>query len=179
MTSTHPPTGSGRAVSTPRRRIVVLASVVAVQIVASVFFLGDVLTDIRFLGVNPHTNYEAVVAVALILGTGFGIAEVRRTLQRIKTAERALSVASGAFAEAVQARFAEWGLTPAEAEVALFVLKGFQTAEIAELRGSAEGTVRAQLARVYAKSDSKSRAQFVSQFVEDLLAEPVIGGGQS
>jgi DNA-binding CsgD family transcriptional regulator len=52
--------------------------------------------------------------------------------------------------ELVTQRFAEWGLTAAEADVALFALKGFDTAGIAELRGAAHGTVSAQLAQVYA-----------------------------
>ncbi|SFD02114.1 helix-turn-helix transcriptional regulator [Tropicimonas isoalkanivorans] len=174
----HPLARHGERTPAERRRVVVLTCVVTVQVLACVFFVADVLTDFRRIGVNAHTNYEAVVALALLLGTGFGVHEIRRTLRRNREAERALSIASGAFSEVVEGRFTDWGLTAAESEVALFVLKGLQTSEIAALRGSAEGTVRAQLARIYAKSGSQNRAQFVSQFVEDLLAEPVVGTAQ-
>lgn len=38
--------------------------------------------------------------------------------------------------ELLNDRFAQWGLTPAEADVALFAIKGLSTAEIAALRGT-------------------------------------------
>jgi len=68
-----------------------------------------------------------------------------------------------------------WKLTPAEKDVALMMLKGLSTKEIAELRGSAEKTVRLQSSAIYAKSGLSSRAQFVAYFIEDLL--PGIGQG--
>ena len=39
------------------------------------------------------------------------------------------------------------------------------------LRGAAQGTVRAQLTRIYAKAGVSGRAQFGAWFVEDLLDE--------
>jgi len=81
-------------------------------------------------------------------------------------------VASGAFFDLIEVRFAEWGLTPSEAEVALFTLKGLDTADIATARGAAQGTVRAQLAKVYAKAGVSSRGQLTSSFIEDLLMTP-------
>jgi DNA-binding CsgD family transcriptional regulator len=50
-------------------------------------------------------------------------------------------------------------------------LKGLDVAEIAEMRGAAAGTVRAQLTRIYAKAGVSGRAQFAAWFVEDLLGE--------
>lgn len=161
-------TGSSR----DRRRASLLAAALALQSLAAVFFVGDVVDDLRWSGFDPHTSLEAIVAIALIVGIGFGVHEMRRTLLRMRRAEEALSIASGAFAEVVKARFAEWGLTPAEADVALFTLKGMDTTEIAGLRTSAESTVRAQLTRVFAKSGVGGRAQFVSFFVEELLDNP-------
>lgn len=60
-------------------------------------------------------------------------------------------------------------LTAAECDVALFALKGCDAAEIARLRGAAQGTVRAQLSQVYAKAGVTSQAGLVSLFLEDLL----------
>lgn len=151
------------------RRASLLAAALALQMLAAVFFIGDVASDYRWIGLDPHTTFEAMVALALIIGIGFGALEMRRTLLRIRRAEEALSLASGAFGEVIEARFAEWRLTPAESEVALFALKGIETSSIASLRGAAESTVRAQLTRVFAKSGSANRAQFVSLFVEELL----------
>jgi DNA-binding CsgD family transcriptional regulator len=72
----------------------------------------------------------------------------------------------------IEGYFDNWGLTPAEAEVAMLAMKGFDGAEIAEMRGAAKGTVRAQLTRVYAKAGVSNRAQLVSLLVEDLLERP-------
>lgn len=59
--------------------------------------------------------------------------------------------------------------------MALFALKGFDVAEIAELRGSAAGTVRARLTRVYAKAGVSNRTQLLAVFTDDLLAGALPG----
>ena len=156
-----------------RRRTSALAVVIVVQALCAVFFVADVLADFHWVGLDMHTGFEAAVALALVLGVVFGALEMRRTLERTRRAEAALSLASGAFAELVEAYFERWGLTPSEAEVALLALKGFEVAEIAKLRGAAAGTVRAQLTRVYAKSGLSNRTQLVCLFIEDLLDRPV------
>ena len=46
--------------------------------------------------------------------------------------------------DVVEEKFAQWGLTAAEQDVALFLLKGLSTQEIAALRQTSEGTVKAQ-----------------------------------
>jgi DNA-binding CsgD family transcriptional regulator len=87
-----------------------------------------------------------------------------------------MSIASGALFDLIEARFQEWGLTPSEAEVAMFTLKGLDIADIAQARGSAPGTVRAQMTRVYAKAGVSGRGQLTSLFIEDLLITPEGGG---
>ena len=56
---------------------------------------------------------------------------------------RQLRVASGAFMELLEDRFDEWGLTPAERDVALFATKGLTTQDIAACRDTSEGTLKA------------------------------------
>jgi len=60
-----------------------------------------------------------------------------------------LLIARGEVADLLGMRFQQWRLSEAEAEVALFTLKGCEVAEIATLRNVAEGTVRAQLTSIY------------------------------
>lgn len=55
------------------------------------------------------------------------------------------------------------------AGVALFALQGFGVSEIAELRNSAPGTVRAQLARVYGKAGVNSQLELMALFTDDLI----------
>ena len=163
---------SAKALSATKRwgrQSAALAAVFAVQTLAAVFFLGDVLADVVFTGVTAHLFVEALVALALCLGLVLSAAALRTTLERMRAQEQALAVAAGALHDVVEAQFAEWGLTAAERDVGLLALKGLDVAEIADLRGAAQGTVRAQLSRVYTKAGVTGRAQFAAIFVEDLL----------
>jgi len=65
---------------------------------------------------------------------------------------------------------AEWGLSKAEAEVALFAAKGFSNNEIAVMRGSSVPTVKSQLSNIYQKSKLDSRYQLIA-FVTDEVCE--------
>lgn len=159
-----------------RLRLTILVVLVALQAISALFFLGDVIADFMTIGFDPHTRFEAVATLALICGVLFGGIETWRTLRRSREAESALKIASGAFTELVNERFANWSLSTSEQQVALLTLKGFDTPEIAGLRGTAQGTVRAQLGHIYAKSGTSGRGQFVSLFIEELLEEPLIGG---
>ena len=68
-------------------------------------------------------------------------------------------------------RFADWDLTPAERDVALFAIKGFSTQDIAELRGVSEGTVKAQSNAIYRKAGVTGRAQLLSLFIDELVED--------
>jgi DNA-binding CsgD family transcriptional regulator len=46
--------------------------------------------------------------------------------------------------------------------------------EIAVLRGSREGTIKAHLNAIYRKAGVSGRSQLVSLLVEDLMQEPLI-----
>jgi len=152
-----------------------LAALLVVQTLCAVFFAADVAADLSWNGLTLHAGFEAVVALALAVGVALGAVEMRRTLERSRRADAAAQAASGAFAALMEERFEAWGLTPAEAEVALFALKGLDVAEIAAVRGAAAGTVRAQLAKVYAKAGVSGRGQLVSSFIEALLDGPLPG----
>lgn len=155
------------------RQPAALAGFFLLQTLAAVFFVGDAVSEMYADPDASHSITEALVAVALVVGMIYGGLELRRTLERMRAQEAALAVASGALAEVIRAQFAQWGLTLAEQDVGLLALKGLDAAEIATLRGSAQGTVRAQLTRIYAKAGVSNRAQFAALFVEDLLGDGV------
>lgn len=154
-----------------RRQSVALALFLLVQTLAAVFFVGDAIADISGGNIGPHIYFESLVALALAMGVGLGALALRRTLEEMKEQDVALASARGALGDVIAAQFTTWGLTPAERDVAFLALKGLDVAEIAELRGRAAGTVRAQLTRIYAKAGVSGRAQFAAWFVEDLLGE--------
>lgn len=158
-----------------RRKPLALAVFLVVQTLAAVFFVGDAVTDILQGTVAAHLYFELLVAVALALGVGFGAVALRRTLEEMRVQDAALASARGALSDVISAQFKGWGLTPAERDVGFLALKGLDVAEIAELRGRASGTVRAQLTRIYSKAGVSGRAQFAAYFVEDLLGEGLEG----
>lgn len=70
-----------------------------------------------------------------------------------------------------------WGLSPAEREAALLILKGYRTKEIAELLGKSERTVRQHCSAGYKKSGLSGRAELSAFFLEDLLLPLAEQGG--
>jgi DNA-binding CsgD family transcriptional regulator len=70
---------------------------------------------------------------------------------------------------AIDAQFDRWGLTLAEREVAMLLLKGLSHKEIAAVRGGSELTARQQARAVYAKANLSGRAALSAFFLEDLL----------
>ena len=72
----------------------------------------------------------------------------------------------------MQAQFGEWCLSPAEADVALYAVKGYANAEIAELRGKSEATIKTQINAVFRKAGVQNRGQLIAQFLDLLLDAP-------
>lgn len=73
--------------------------------------------------------------------------------------------------ETVISRYrAEWGLSAAETDVALFVAKGFSNAEIAEMRGCAIATIKSQLGSIYQKSGLETRYQMMAFVTDEVCA---------
>jgi DNA-binding CsgD family transcriptional regulator len=58
----------------------------------------------------------------------------------------------------------------AERDVALILLKGLSSKEIAAVRSTSERTVREQARCIYAKTNLRGRAGLSAYFLEDLLA---------
>lgn len=155
------------------RQTAALSAFLVVQTLGAVFFVGDVIGDLREDPTSGHFIFEAFVTTALVLGIVFGAYALRRTIELLRTQEEALEVARGALGQVIDRQFLAWALTPAERDVAFLALKGLDVSDIAKLRGAAQGTVRAQLTRIYSKADVSGRAQFAAFFVEDLLGEAI------
>ena len=156
-----------------------LAAIILLQAISVFFFIGDVIVDYGEIGFDAHTTYEAGATVALILGVGFGLGEMSRMVSRARRAEGSLRIAADAFGDMMDEWFGIWNLSPAERDVALLTLKGFDACEIAAIRRTAQGTIRAQLACIYAKSGKANRGQFVSSFIDALLETPAVDRASS
>lgn len=156
---------------------VALATVLLVQSTAAIFFLADVVADLWAAPAAAHSVVEALVVAALLIGVLLSVLQLRAAFERFRDQERTIEAARGELSRTIRDQFGQWGLTPAESDVGFLALKGLDVAEIAGMRGSAEGTVRAQLTRIYAKAGVSGRAQFAAWFVEDLLGEALADPG--
>ena len=72
------------------------------------------------------------------------------------------------FGEEIGRQLAAWGLTPAESDVALGLLKGLGHKEIAARSGRSERTVRQHAVSVYQKAGIGGRAELAAFFLGEL-----------
>ncbi|WP_138467497.1 LuxR family transcriptional regulator [Poseidonocella sp. HB161398] len=162
-------TGLGRD-----RRAATLAAIIALQTLSAAYFLGDVIFDLSFgtpeTREHLHMALETVASLAMVAGVAMLWRQLRRLLAEIDALDRGIRMARGQVAEIIAAHFDRWSLTRSERDVALLLLKGLDNRAIAELRGTAPGTVRAQTAAIYAKAGVEGRADLFCHFMDELMA---------
>jgi DNA-binding CsgD family transcriptional regulator len=131
-----------------------------------------------------HIAIELMVLLSAVIGlTLLGkeyYQETQLTLQNLKTdlnqaqieakhwREQSRDLIQGLGVE-IQKQFVHWGLTQAEAEIGLLILKGFSHQEIADFRQVSERTVREQARTLYRKAGLTGRSELSAFFLEDLL----------
>lgn len=157
-----------------------IAFIVVILGGCALFFVADVLLSVLGLSFRPipwaWIEYlEIGAAVGLTIGTVLGTLLLFRTLKGWNHANAQLRRTRSAFADHLAERFELWGLTPAEADVATFAIKGLKTHEIARLRQTSEGTVKAQCNAIYRKAGVSGRTQLLSVFIEDLMEDGPVG----
>jgi len=147
------------------------------QVACALFFLYDVTIDLPELGLgvlaNIHIVIELIASVLLCIGIYVEWKYLSDLARRNARAERAMAIAAGGLHDLMERNFRDWGLTPSEADVATFALKGISILEIADLRGSREGTIKAHLNGIYRKAGVSGRAQLVSLLIEELMSVPL------
>jgi len=130
-----------------------------------------------------HLVVESLILVAAAVGTAIGWQRLvatraesrllKRDLARAQEEARHWREESRAVIEglgvAIDRQFRRWGLTPAEAEVGMLLLKGLSHKEAAEVRSTAERTVRQQARSLYKKAGLAGRSELSAFFLEDLL----------
>jgi DNA-binding CsgD family transcriptional regulator len=150
-----------------------LAGLILAQLACAGFFVWDVILDSGelsgLLPINPHFLIEAGAVLGLVAGIAIEMRVLSRLLARKAHLEQQISLAQSAFHDVIEAHFEAWGLTAAEADIAWFTVKGLSIAEIAQMRGSAEGTVKSHLNAIYRKADVANRGALLSVLIDDLM----------
>lgn len=94
---------------------------------------------------------------------------MRRLCSKGEEKARLLACLRGHFDEIIDERFRAWGLSAAERDIALLSLRGFGIGEIARMRDTRDGTVKAQLSAVYRKSGVAGRPELLALFMDEFL----------
>lgn len=156
--------------------------VIALLVTVAVLGAVDLYLDAPASWFTPHVLAEitlvtvSVGGVALLaLGwdrTAASLAGARRSLaereaERDAWRARAESALAG-LGRAIDEQCTAWGLTPAEREVAVLLLKGLGHKQIAAATGRSERTVRQHAVAVYDKSGLGGRAELAAFFLDGL-----------
>jgi len=160
---------------------------VAVLVLAVVGGGIDLWLDAPESWLSLHVFYEVALiagAVLCFVGLWNGWWRARRSLAEIRHALQAQDAERDAWRDsarhaleglgrAIDERFTAWGLTRAEREVALGLLKGRSHKVIAYETGRSERTVRQHAVAIYQKSGLGGRAELAAFFLEGvMLPEP-------
>lgn len=163
----------------PRLQLILLVALVSIVVGGGVDLYLDQPTE----WLSFHVVFESVLIVgALLMATTLWIGwwrttrsveSLRRSLEERseerdrwrRNAEQALE----GLGRAIDQQFDDWGLTPAEREVALLILKGYSHKAIARHTDRRPDTVRQHAASVYRKASVSGRAELSAYFLEDLM----------
>lgn len=172
-----------------RDRRFAAGAVAVFALVASLAAL-DLASDSWARTTFAHLALEGLVVLGGLAGLGWGVSRLAylRRRERELAEETAVLAARldesrreaeafrkeaaewiGGLAAAIDRQLERWGLTPAEKEIALLLLKGLSHKEIAEVRNVGEATVRQQSRAIYKKSGLGGRHDLAAFFLEDLL----------
>jgi DNA-binding HTH domain-containing proteins len=161
----------------PRRLLTGVITLVALQAFCSGFFLFDVIDDIWLNeagtghAISALQVLESAAALAMLVAIVFEVRLVMWLLRRQAVMERNLRLAGSAVLAVVDEHFVQWGLTAAEADVAMFMVKGLSIAEIAAMRGSTEATVKSHLNAIYRKSGTTGRPDVLALILDALMGQ--------
>lgn len=130
-------------------------------------------------GMVLHLLFETVATLALFAGFALTWRHITR-LRRAAAAETdKLHHLRADFDGLLHQRFADWGLSPAEIDIALLSLRGMKIAEIAQMRHTRDGTIRAQLSTIFRKSGMRSRTELLAYFMDEFLQYGAQAAGSS
>ena len=152
-----------------------ILAIIILQSACAIFFIFDVVIDFISYELSNseklHLIAESIAAASLIIAIALEIGVLRSILQRKAHLEAQLTRSQQSLYEIVEHQFSNWKLTPAEFDVAMFLFKGFGPSEIAKLRGTSEGTVKAQLSAVYRKANVQNRAELLVSIIDSLYLD--------
>ena len=150
-----------------------LSILILVQIFCAGFFMLDALSDFvsdDYISIT-HLYIEFFAALVLWISVYVEVRQLLELLRRKAHLEEHYRQSQLTLHEVMEENFKKWGLSPAEYDVAMFLFKGCSPAEIAEMRGTSDGTVKAQLSAIYRKAGVQNRAELMMGVIDDIYSK--------
>ncbi|PKQ13112.1 MAG: hypothetical protein CVT70_05150 [Alphaproteobacteria bacterium HGW-Alphaproteobacteria-1] len=171
------PGKSDRVPRDPRRSERLIFWLAVLQLVCAAAFLFDLVQefpDPRYWGNLSldgiaHLTVELAIMGLLLLGFVMARQSLLELSAQRDALEQNLRSLRDDFDDIIGARFADWGLTAAQRDVALLCLRGLRIKDIAAMRNTAEGTVKAHMSAVFRAAGVRTRGEFVGFFMEEFL----------
>jgi len=175
--------GGARGSSGAWRRLAMAWAPTALFALFAVFVGADLVSDVADGASTAHVVVEGSLLALSLVGVVYMWRLLRSAQARALDLQRDLDGTRADLARwraeaqdhlrglgaAIDRQFERWGLTPAEREVALLLLKGLSLRDVAVVRATSERTVRQQSLAVYRKAGIAGRAELAAFFLEDLL----------
>lgn len=137
-------------------------------LLAAISTVDLLLDDVRRISAL-HLAIEILIILIPLGGALYMLQAIAAARRKARNAEFRLEDYVAGLGRQIEAEFDEWGLTDAEKQTAMFLLKGLSHKEIARRRGRSEGTIRQQAASLYRKAGLSSRADLAAHFVQELF----------
>jgi DNA-binding CsgD family transcriptional regulator len=142
---------------------------------ATLFFSWELWSDVFGLRTTPipwelSEFIQTFASIGLILGTGTGLYFLRASELRIDRLGSQMQAATGNYQSHLEKLFKGWDLSGAERAVAVYAMKGFSNAEIADLRQTSVATIKSQMNAIFRKAGLDNRQQLIAYLVEELLS---------
>lgn len=150
----------------------------AVLIACMAFFGFDVVADVleHFLGNRAYVSSELVhlnFEILAVIGLGYAAATLRQYLRLLQaqaaSSRETIHMLRGNFDVVLRHKFEEWGLTTAERDVTLLIIRGLSVAEISAARDTAQGTIKAQSTSIFRKIGVGSKTELMSLIIDEFL----------
>ncbi len=154
--------------------------VVLILLLISVLTGVDLVRDLSEGVSLSHALLETMIITLCSLGIFIFIWKIRKDKRDLSVSlgqtredlnywkKRSASFIEGLSLE-IENQFSEWKLSKSEKDIALMLIKGFATKEIAAYRKTAEKTIRVQTSSIYKKAQVANRNELAAFFLEDLL----------
>ena len=150
----------------------------AVLIACMAFFGFDVVADVleHFLGNRAYVSGELVhliFEILAVIGLGYAAATLRQYLRLLQaqaaSSRETIHMLRGHFDVVLRHKFEEWGLTTAERDVTLLIIRGLSVSEISAARNTAQGTIKAQSTSIFRKIGVGSKTELMSLIIDEFL----------